>query len=82
MKVGNFLMKNKGKIALALVTIAAAEAANRLIGARLRRHLEKNQNSERTASAPDISSARIVPRRKVHDIYHAPQIPKQNLMRH
>ena len=76
-------MKNKGKIALALVTIAAAEAANRLIGARLRRHLEKDgENPERTASAPDISSARIIPRRKAHEIYHAPQIPKQNLIRH
>ncbi|MCE9624032.1 MAG: hypothetical protein K8R69_01060 [Deltaproteobacteria bacterium] len=82
-KIGNFLMKNKGKIALALGSIAAAEIVNRLTGRKLREYLaRKSRKDLKPAHRAEASAVHKMPQRDTHQIYRAPQIPKQNLMRH
>jgi len=83
MKIGTFLMKNKGKIALALGAIAAAEIVNRLAGGKLRKYLaQKSAKNLKPVRRSEASAVHKMPQRNTHQIYRAPQIPKQNLMRH
>ncbi|MCC6272936.1 MAG: hypothetical protein IT572_05675 [Deltaproteobacteria bacterium] len=79
-KLGAMLNRNKGKLAVALGTIAAAEAMNFLWSRRLRRRLETEERAPSAAPIPPAKRNRGASDKRA--IYRAPQLPRQNLARH
>lgn len=76
--LGNIMMSNKSKVILGLGAIALAPALrwamNRYLG--LKAEMEAAAEEETQSPAPPK------PRRNKREIYQAPSVPPQNLIRH
>ena len=81
-KVGHLLYKNKGKLVIALGTIAAANLVNIVFKRQLHSYLEKEVQEPVPAAEKPAEIANKNTKSARRAVYHAPQIPKQNLMRH
>jgi hypothetical protein len=73
--LGNIVMKNKGKVLLSLGAIALAPALRWAAQKYLELKEEVAEEEEETLSPPK-------PRRNKREIYHAPKVPPENLVRH
>ncbi|HKY64563.1 MAG TPA: hypothetical protein VJR29_14245 [bacterium] len=77
-RLGSKAMKNKGKVLLGLAAIALAPAlrwAMQRYGLLKAEMAPEEEETEETPSPPK-------PRRNKREIYQAPKVPPQNLVRH